>query len=63
MLNQVFGGRPTNAYRGKDLPSGLLVCGDHMATASLNGALESGVAAGQNAAAVAGKVSNIAKVA
>lgn len=45
----VNGGRPSNTFRGKDLPSGLFVCGDHMATATLNGALESGAAAGQDA--------------
>lgn len=44
------GGRPANVYRGKELPPGVLVCGDHMATATLNGALESGVLAGQEAA-------------
>ncbi len=31
------------------------MCGDHMATATLNGALESGVTAGQEAAKVAAK--------
>jgi hypothetical protein len=46
----VNGGRPSNQFRGKDLPSGLFVCGDHMATATLNGAVESGVAAGSAAA-------------
>ncbi|GKZ00105.1 hypothetical protein MPSEU_000963900 [Mayamaea pseudoterrestris] len=42
----VHGGRDCTKYRGKELPSGLFVCGDHMATATLNGALESGLAAG-----------------
>lgn len=46
----VNGGRPPNEYRGKELPKGLFVCGDHMATATLNGAVESGVLAGQEAA-------------
>jgi hypothetical protein len=49
----INGGRPSNQYRGKDLPKGLFVCGDHMATATLNGAVESGVAAGKDAAAAA----------
>jgi Flavin containing amine oxidoreductase len=49
----VYGGRDCNTYRGKQLPAGLLVCGDHMATATLNGALESGVKAGEEAAAKA----------
>lgn len=31
------------------------MCGDHMATATLNGALESGAAAGQEAAKVAAR--------
>lgn len=46
----VNGGRDSNTYRGKNLPGGLFVCGDHMATATLNGALESGVNAGTAAA-------------
>jgi phytoene dehydrogenase-like protein len=46
----VDGGRACTTYRGKDLPPGLFVCGDHMATATLNGALESGVNAGMAAA-------------
>ncbi|KAL3922050.1 MAG: hypothetical protein SGILL_002415 [Bacillariaceae sp.] len=49
----VNGGRPNDQYRGKDLPKGLLVCGDHMATATLNGAVESGVLAGKDAAMIA----------
>ncbi|KAL3925368.1 MAG: hypothetical protein SGILL_000454 [Bacillariaceae sp.] len=49
----VNGGRPNNQYRGKDLPTGLLVCGDHMSTATLNGAVESGVSAGKDAAKTA----------
>lgn len=51
----VNGGRPSNTFRGKDLPSGIFVCGDHMATATLNGALESGSSAGQDAAKFASK--------
>ena len=42
-------GRDSGRYRGKALPSGAYVCGDHMATATLNGALESGVNAGLSA--------------
>jgi phytoene dehydrogenase-like protein len=47
----VNGGRDAKMYRGKKLPPGIMVCGDHMATATLNGALESGVNAGTAAAA------------
>jgi hypothetical protein len=54
-LLQVNGGRPCNTYRGKPLPDGLTVCGDHMATATLNGAIESGVNAGKEAVKVAMK--------
>ena len=43
----VNGGRNADSYRGKPLPTGLVICGDHMATATLNGALESGVNAGK----------------
>jgi phytoene dehydrogenase-like protein len=46
------GGRPCTSFRGKSLPSNMFVCGDHVATATLNGALESGVNAGQAASAV-----------
>jgi hypothetical protein len=49
----INGGRPNNQYRGKELPKGLLICGDHMATATLNGAVESGVSAGNDAAKIA----------
>ena len=42
----VNGGRDCRTFRGTPLPPGLLVCGDHMATATLNGALESGLNAG-----------------
>ena len=45
------GGRKSNEFLGTELPAGLFVCGDHMATATLNGALESGVNAGKAAAA------------
>lgn len=51
----VNGGRACNTFRGKELPSGIFVCGDHMATATLNGALESGASAGQEAAKIAAK--------
>jgi hypothetical protein len=54
-LFQVNGGRPCNTYRGKPLPDGLTVCGDHMATATLNGAIESGVNAGKEAVKIAKK--------
>lgn len=46
----VTGGRDNSLFRDQKLPNGLFVCGDHMATATLNGALESGVKAGQAAA-------------
>lgn len=46
-------GRPCDTYRYARLPDGLFVCGDHVATATLNGALESGVNAGKAAAAKA----------
>ena len=41
--------RPCSVFRGKDLPRGVLVCGDHMSTATLDGALKSGIAAGMAA--------------
>ena len=44
----VNGGRDCTMFRGQKLPSHLFVCGDHMATSSLNGALESGVNAGKS---------------
>lgn len=50
MPANVNGGRDCTTFRGTALPSGLYVCGDHMATATLNGALESGVKAGAAAA-------------
>jgi len=37
------GGRDSKKVGGIDLPPGLFVCGDHMATATLNGAIESGI--------------------
>jgi phytoene dehydrogenase-like protein len=46
----VHGGRDCSTFQGMKLPHGMLVCGDHMATSSLNGALESGVNAGDSAA-------------
>lgn len=45
----VHGGRISSIYRGKKLPANVFVCGDHMSTATLNGALESGVNAGMAA--------------
>lgn len=42
----ISGGRDCSSYRGNILPRGFVVCGDHMATATLNGAMESGVSAG-----------------
>jgi len=39
----VNGGRDCSSYRGFTLPKGLFLCGDHMSTATLNGAFESGV--------------------
>ena len=54
----VNGGRPSNTFRGKELPPGIFVCGDHMATATFNGALESGAGAGQVAGKYAAKVSS-----
>lgn len=46
----VHEGRLSDTYYGIALPKGLYICGDHMATATLNGALESGVKAGMAAA-------------
>jgi hypothetical protein len=46
----VNGGRDCSTFRGITLPRGIYVCGDHMATSTLNGALESGVNAGDAAA-------------
>ena len=37
------GGRAADQFRGRTLPRGVFVAGGHHATASLNGALESGV--------------------
>mmetsp|Transcript_32198 Transcript_32198/g.68141 ORF Transcript_32198/g.68141 Transcript_32198/m.68141 type:complete len:560 (+) Transcript_32198:16-1695(+) len=45
----VHGGRDCSAFQGIRLPSGMFVCGDHMATSTFNGALESGVNAGNAA--------------
>jgi len=52
---QINGGRPCNTFRDEELPEGVLVCGDHMATATLNGALESGANAGKFAASILAK--------
>ncbi|KAL7511240.1 hypothetical protein ACHAXN_008669, partial [Cyclotella atomus] len=46
----VNGGRDCTIFRGEQLPDGMYVCGDYMATSTLNGALESGVNAGNAAA-------------
>lgn len=46
------GGRPCDLFSNLQLPQGLFVCGDHVATATLNGALESGVNAGNAAKAL-----------
>ena len=46
----VNGGKDCSSFRESSLPSGVFVCGDHMATATLNGALESGVNAGKSVA-------------
>ena len=46
------GGRGCDKFRDLELPKGLIVCGDHMATATLNGALESGLNAGKEAAKI-----------
>lgn len=43
-------GRNSNIFRGYQLPKGVFVCGDHVATATLNGALASGIQAGREAA-------------
>ncbi|KAL3826887.1 hypothetical protein ACHAXA_000855 [Cyclostephanos tholiformis] len=50
MCANVHGGRDCSTFRGVLLPRGIYVCGDHMATSTLNGALESGVNAGDAAA-------------
>ena len=46
----VYGGRDCTRYRDQPLPEGLVLCGDHMASATLHGALESGVNAGKTIA-------------
>lgn len=45
----VHGGRDCSTFQGEVMPVGLFVCGDHMATSTFNGALESGVNAGDAA--------------
>ena len=47
------GGRSSTNFYGKELPKGFFVCGDHMATATLNGAVEAGVRAGTEVARAA----------
>ena len=44
----IHGGRDCSKFRGVDLPKGVFICGDHMATSTFNGALESGVNAGES---------------
>ena len=39
----VNGGRSVNEFLGKSLPDKIAICGDFMATATFNGALESGI--------------------
>mmetsp|Transcript_23801 Transcript_23801/g.50611 ORF Transcript_23801/g.50611 Transcript_23801/m.50611 type:complete len:164 (+) Transcript_23801:205-696(+) len=58
------GSRPSTKFYGKELPSGFHVCGDHMATATLNGAVESGVTAGTDVAAavVSAKTSTVTEL-
>ena len=43
----VNGGRSVNEFLGTPLPNNIKVCGDFMATATFNGALESGINAAQ----------------
>jgi len=45
----VHGGRDCSTLRGLSLPEGLFVCGDYMATATLNGAIETGLNAAKAA--------------
>lgn len=45
----VNGGRNCTTFRGEQFPKGVYVCGDYTATSTFNGALESGVNAGQAA--------------
>lgn len=52
----VNGGRDSSKFRGVDLPEGIFVSGDHMATSTLNGAFESGENAGMAAAGFLRKV-------
>ena len=54
------GGRSSTSFYDKELPNGLFVCGDHMATATLNGAIESGVNAGIDVAAMAASIPSAA---
>ena len=42
----VHGGRDCGTFQGLGMPGGLFIAGDHMATATFNGALESGANAG-----------------
>ena len=45
----VHGGSIASQLRGLELPTGLFVCGDYMATSTLNGAIESGINAAKAA--------------
>ncbi|KAL7552330.1 hypothetical protein ACHAWF_015565 [Thalassiosira exigua] len=42
----INGGRDCSVFQGVAIPGGVFVCGDHMATSTFNGALESGINAG-----------------
>ena len=46
----INGGRDCTKFQGVALPKGVYVCGDHMATSTFNGALESGINAGEEVA-------------
>lgn len=46
-------------FQGVALPEGMVLCGDHTSTASLNGALESGTKAGVLAAEIATKAKQL----
>ena len=43
------GGRDATSFRGAKVPRGMFVAGDHISTSSLNGALGSGIVAGEAA--------------
>ena len=52
----VHGGRDCTTFRGISIPPGIFVSGDHMATSTFNGALESGVNAGKAATFFLGNI-------